>query len=268
VNYFAFLLCVLIGVMPIRGLASPIEGNTNTIANAPQKQIVLMGIQGQISKQVLERVRQSIGRVQGDPIPAGLIVLLDSPGGDGNAAMAIGRLLRAANAHVFVTGQCASACIFLLASGVVRSAAAYSVGIHRGRITISDANAKVIQEVNIEENPKAKAALLQFEDLALNYFQEMGMSDALFPLMQAHQLKGVYRMSHAQIVKMGLSGFEKAYFDSRAAFYEGQQGPYKMNADEYERRTMRVASRCGAFDKHHQEFIRCYQETLREPFAH
>ena len=181
--------------MPIRGLASPIEGNANTIANAPQKQIVLMGIQGQISKQVLERVRQSIGRVQGDPIPAGLIVLLDSPGGDGNAAMAIGRLLRAANAHVFVTGQCASACIFLLASGVVRSAAAYSVGIHRGRITISDANAKVIQEVNIEENPKAKAALLQFEGLALNYFQEMGMSDALFPLMQAHQLKGVYRMS-------------------------------------------------------------------------
>lgn len=267
-KYFAYLLSLSIWVTPIDGLANPIDGGANSIANAPQKQIVVIGIQGQISKQVLQRVRQSIGQVQSDPIPAGLIVLLDSPGGDGMAALAIGRMLRAANAHVFVTGQCSSACIFLLASGVVRSAAAYSVGIHRGRITISDANAKVIEEVNIEENPKAKAALLQFEDLALKYFQEMGMSDALFPLMQAHQLKGVYRMSYSQISKMGLSGFEKTYLGSRVAFYEAQQGPYKMNADEYERRTMRVASRCGAFDKHHQEFIRCYQQTLKDPFAH
>jgi ATP-dependent protease ClpP protease subunit len=250
--------------MPTRGLANPIDVN----ANNPQKQIVVIGIQGQISKQVLQRVRQSIGQVQSDPIPAGLIVLLDSPGGDGIAAMAIGRLLRAANAHVFVTGQCASACIFLLSSGVVRSAAAYSVGIHRGRITISDANAKIIEEVDVEKNPKAKAALLEFERLAPQYFQEMGMSEELFPLMQAHQLKGVYRMPAAQISKLGLSGFEKAYLDKRVAFYEEQQGPYQMNADEYERRTMRVASRCGGFDKHHQEFIRCYKQTLRDPFVH
>jgi hypothetical protein len=77
--------------------------------------------------------------------------------------MQIGRLLRKANAHVFVTGQCASACVFVLAAGVVRGAPAYTVGIHRGRITMSDANAKVIKEVDVNEDPAAKKILLDFE---------------------------------------------------------------------------------------------------------
>lgn len=268
-KYFSFWLYLSIGLIAFQSSATTVDVELNINPNITQKQIVVIDIQGQISRQVLQDVRQSIIKVQDDLIPAGLIVLLDSPGGDGIAAMAIGRLLRAANAHVFVTGQCSSACIFLLASGVVRSASAYSVGIHRGRITISDLNAKIIKEVNVEENPKAKAALLDFERLVPKYFQEMGMSDELFPLMQAHQLKGVYRMSNSQISKMGLSGFEKSYLENRVAFYESIQGAsYQINADEYKRRTMRVASRCSAFDKHHQEFIRCYQETLKNPFAH
>lgn len=227
---------------------------------------MVIGVNGLISKNALQKVRQSISQVSGDPIPAGLIVLLDSPGGDGVAAMQIGRLLRKANAHVFVTGQCASACIFVLASGVVRVAPSYSVGIHRGRITMSDANAKIIKEVDIAENPEAKAALQHFERQAPVYFAEMGMSPELFPLMQAHQLKGVYRLSSSEISKTQLSGFEKAYLTQRAAFYQSQTGPYRMDEDEFKSRTQKVASRCSGFDKHHTEFIKCYKETLLDPF--
>ena len=123
---------------------------TSPDAVAPnQGKVMVIGINGLISKNALEKVRQSIGQVSGDPIPAGLIVLLDSAGGDGVAAMQIGRLLRKANAHVFVTGECASACIFVLASGVVRVAPSYSVGIHRGRVTMSDANAKNLIRQNV-----------------------------------------------------------------------------------------------------------------------
>ena len=228
--------------------------------------IMVIGINGLISKNVLEKVKQSIGQASGDPIPAGLIVLIDSPGGDGVAAMQIGRLLRKANAHVFVTGECASACIFVLASGVVRVAPSYSVGIHRGRVTMSDANAKIIKEVDINDNPEAKAALQHFERQAPVYFAEMGMSPELFPLMQAHQFKGVYRLSTAEITKTQLSGFEKAYLVQRIAFYQSQTGPYRMDEDEFKSRTQKVASRCSGFDKKHTEFIKCYKETLREPF--
>ena len=61
--------------------------------------VVVMTITGRISKKTLETVRASAPKPKGDPIPAGLIVLLDSSGGDGVVAMEIGRMLRAAKAH-------------------------------------------------------------------------------------------------------------------------------------------------------------------------
>ena len=78
---------------------------------------------------------------------------------------------------------------------------------------------------SIQASLCAKVDLQYFERQSL-YFAEMGMSPDLFPLMLAHQLKGVYRLSSAEITKTLLSGF----------------------------------------DKHHTEFIKCYKETLREPF--
>ena len=248
--------------------ASATKFNSSQVDSLASTQgtVMVVGVKGQISKNALEKLKLSIGQVSGDPIPAGLIVLLDSPGGDGVAAMQMGRLLRKANAHVFVTGQCASACIFVLASGVVRVAPSYSVGIHRGRVTMSDSNAKIIKEVDLTDNPQARAALQHFESQAPLYFAEMGMSPELFPLMQSHQLKGVYRLSSTEIAKTKLSGFDGAYLQQRAAFYRKQTGPYRMDEDELKSRTQKVASRCSGFEKHHTEFISCYKQTLREPF--
>lgn len=232
-----------------------------------ESKVVVMAIQGQISKRVLESVRESIGQVKGDPIPAGLIVLLDSPGGDGVAAMKIGRLLRKANAHVFVTGQCASACIFVLASGVVRGAPAYSVGIHKGRITMSDANAKIIKEVDVNEDPKAQKMLQDFEHDASLYLAEMGMPSDLFRAMQAHQLKGVYRLSDREVIFYGLSGFDIEYLKKRVVLFESQKGVSRIDSDELAHRSAKVASRCAEFDKKHNDFIACYKNVLRDPYA-
>ena len=131
---------------------------------------------------------------------------------------------------------------------------------------MSDANAKIIKEVDVNDNPAAKAALQHFENQAPVYFAEMGMSPELFPFMQAHQLKGVYRLSSAEITKTQLSGFDNSYLEKRVVFYQSQTGPYRMDENEFKSRTMKVGSRCSGFDKHHTEFIQCYKETLREPF--
>lgn len=231
----------------------------------PEKTVVI-NIKGQISKNVLEKVKRSVPQVMNDPIPAGLIVLLDSSGGDGEAAIQIGHLLRASNAHIFVTGECASACIFVLAGGVVRVAPAYSVGIHRGRITMSDADAKIIKEIDLAENPAAQVKLLQYEARASHFLAEMGMPRELFTLMQSHQFKGVYRLSSAELAKLGLAGFTKAYLDNRAVLFAGFKDAYEMDELELKKRTMRVASRCSGFDRQAIEFVRCYKETLRDPF--
>ncbi len=223
---------------------------------------VVISISGQISKNLLTTITQSTSQVFGDPIPAGLIVMLDSPGGDAEAAMKIGRLLRKTKAHVFVTGQCASACIFVLAGGVVRGAPGLSVGIHRGRITISDANAKVLGDVDVNQSPEARKFLNRYEYAAEVYFSEMGMSPALFEAMQAHQQKGVYRLSTKEIISFGLSGIEPAYLDQRALRYEKLEKPQKMNSAELLRRTMKVASYCTKFDRKPTEFLACYKEVL------
>lgn len=232
----------------------------------PEGRVVVMAIKGQISKKVLASIKGSIGNVSGDPIPAGLIVLLDSPGGDGIAAMKIGEILRANKAHVFVTGQCTSACIFVLASGVVRGAPAYTVGIHRGRITKTDENAKILEEIDIKTNPQARELLERFEKAVPVYFAQMGMPPELFQAMQSHQYKGVYRLSNEEIIFYGLNGFEPQYLDMRAALYEKMQGPYHMDKDELHRRTLKVASRCAEFDQKHTAFINCYKQVLKDPF--
>jgi len=260
------LLTLILNLNLAHGSAQGLQESRAQIPPTQEGHVVVMAIKGQISKKVLASIQSSVANVTGDPIPAGFIVLLDSPGGDGIAAMKIGEILRANKAHVFVTGQCASACIFVLASGVVRGAPAYTVGIHRGRITKSDENAKILEEIDIKTNPQAKELLERFEKAVPVYFSQMGMPPELFQAMQSHQYKGVYRLSNEEIIFYGLSGFEAKYLDTRAAFYEKIPGPYHMDKEELHRRTLKVASRCAEFDQKHPAFIHCYKQVLRDPF--
>lgn len=238
------------------------------VTDLKESKVVVILIRGQISNNVLESVRASIGQVKGEPLPAGLIVLLDSPGGDGNAAMKIGRLLRKSNAHIFVVGQCLSACTYVLASGVVRGATDYSVGIHRGRITISDSDANVLKEVDLSKNPAAQKMLNDFERNTSLYFAEMGMPSDLFRVMQAHEKKGVYRLSSREMGFYGLTGFDQNYLDRYALRYESLKGVNYLDKADLVRRTARVASACAEFEKKPSEFVSCYKKILRDPHAH
>lgn len=231
-----------------------------------QNRVVVMSIKGSISRNLVDTVKQNLSQVQGDPVPAGFILLIDSKGGDGMAAMKIGRMLRDAKAHVFVNGDCASACVFILASGVVRGASAYSVGIHRGRVTVSDDNAKVLREVDMGEDPKARQAFERFELAAAGYFAEMGIPPDFYQAMKAHKLKGVYRLSYEELVLYNLNGIEDQYLKQRAAFYERQSGPYRMDKDELHRRTLRVGQLCAAGATDQNKFVKCYKDSLKDPY--
>ena len=241
---------------------APAAGATQ--ADGPKS--VVVRLKGSISGKTLEAVRQALPRVRGDSLPAGLIVLLDSMGGDGVAAMNIGRLLRAGKAHVFVTGQCASACIFVLAAGVIRGAPAYTVGIHRGRLTATDPKTGGTREIDVAKDANAARTLERFETMAAGYFAEMGMPPELFTAMQSHQLKGVFRLNDTELTFYGLSGFDPAYLDERARLFETLDGPYRMDRTELARREAKVASHCEKFDSKSAEFVSCYLNVLRDPW--
>ena len=256
-QYFLFFVFFSVNAAGFVVRAEDSPGKNNT---------VVVSISGQISKNVLAKIKKSIAGVTGDPLPAGLIVLLDSPGGDGMAAMEIGRLLRASNAHVFVTGQCASACIFVLAAGVVRGAASLSVGIHRGRITMSDADAKILSDVDVSKNADAQKFLNKYELAAETYLSQMGMSPALFEAMQNHQQKGVYRLNTKQLAVFKLTGYEPAYLDHRFNMFKNNKKYLISEPEELVRRTAKVSSYCAKYDLKQTEFFECYKQVLSDPY--
>jgi ATP-dependent protease ClpP protease subunit len=240
------------------------SSKTGDVSTSVNHQVKIIQIKGTISKKLLANLKPTIPAVSEDTVPAGLIVLLDSKGGDGMAAIEIGRLLRKANAHVFVNGECSSACILVLAGGVVRGAPTFSVGIHQARVTLSSDAGVIKKEVNVDEDPQAKSLLDKFNASAKTYFSDMDISPELFVAMQSHPLKRVYRLSSPEITTYGLNGMESNYLMERAQMYAQRPGRWPKDSDELMRRTSKVSTECMLYDNSPIEFTKCYRKVLQD----
>lgn len=236
-------------------------GESGATAN---QQIKILQIKGAISRKLLANLKSSITTKADDPIPAGLIILLDSKGGDGMAAIDIGRLLRKANAHVFVNGECSSACILVLAGGVVRGAPTFSIGIHQARITLSTDAGVIKKEVSVNDDPQAKFLLEKFDASAKTYFSDMEIPPDLFIAMQSHPSKRIYRLSSHEITAYGLNGIEPNYLLERAQMYAQRPGRWPKDPDELMRRTAKVSTECMRFDSNPVDFTKCYRKVLQD----
>lgn len=134
---------------------------------------LLLRLDGLITGNTAQQFSQQLSSWNNpDPIPAGLIVLLNSSGGDGEAAMKIGKLLRSKKAQVFVIGQCESACVFVMAGGVVRAANSGTVGIHAGRLTMTNKDGKILKEVDSSQSLTNSFRLTSFNSSAHQYFSK------------------------------------------------------------------------------------------------
>lgn len=236
-------------------------GDPGAIVN---QQIKIIQIKGAISRKLLANLKSSITSSADDPIPAGLIIMLDSRGGDGMAAIEIGRLLRKANAHVFVNGECSSACILVLAGGVVRGAPTFSIGIHQARITLSTDAGVIKKEVSVNEDPQAKFLLEKFDASAKTYFSDMEIPPDLFIAMQSHPSKRIYRLSSHEITAYGLNGIEPNYLIERTQMYAQRPGRWPKDPDELMRRTAKVSTECMRFDSNPVDFTKCYRKVLQD----
>lgn len=243
-------------------LTESVRGDVQSSGNPLQ--IKILQIKGAISRKLLASLKQTIAISDSDPVPAGLIILLDSKGGDGMAAIDIGRLLRKAKAHVFVTGECSSACILVLAGGVVRSAPTFSVGIHQARITLSSDAGVIKKEVDANENPVAKALLQKFDAAAKSYFSEMDIPPDLFEAMQSYSSRRVYRLSSHEITAYGLNGIEEDYLKQRTQMYAQRPGRWPKDEEELARRTAKVSTECMLYEANPVDFTKCYRRVLQD----
>jgi ATP-dependent protease ClpP protease subunit len=225
-----------------------------------------MAIKGHISKNLLKKIKESISLVENDSLPAGFIIFLDSGGGDAIAAMKIGRLLRKAKAHIFVTGKCASACVFVLASGVVRQFPGLSIGIHQGKLTISNNDAKVLKEIEPESNPRYQKILEKFETNAKTYLSEMNISPDFFEGMQKIPPKETHWMDDTELNTINLKGFDEDYLSSRITLTNNRPAGLPIEHEDLVTRTNEVMNNCISLKESHQKFVTCYMHTLLQRY--
>lgn len=256
----------LLSAWAFAALAIATAGARAQDAHAAQTQatgprVVSIGFKGSIRKSDVDRLQQAIALAGEEPLPARLIVFFDSGGGDGIAAMQIGRMLRHARAHVFVTGQCASACILAYIGGVYRDAVSGSLGIHRGRITVALPTGRV-NDLDPSSSPVARQFLSDAEAQTQDHMSEMGMPPSLFEAMQAVSPQSMRWLNSEEAAQLGLTGFDAAYLAERSTLLSARYG---IPAAEYARRAGTVLPHCAEVAARHPAFVACYRKQLLAP---
>lgn len=260
-KWFFALFCV--------ALLSTSATSSAPLSDAPatpatnQSRTVIIDIRGPIEADIIAKVKDAVAKTTGDPLPAGLVVFLDSPGGDGLAAIEIGRLLREAQAHIFVSGKCSSACVFIFMGGVVRQAKDGALGIHRARITRIDKESKKRIDVDINLDPNAKQKFDEGNQRIRQYVQDMGVLAQFSAAMNAVPSDKVRWLTRQEGKDLGIIGFEPSYLKRRDTYLierlSAQPGDLERNAD-------RVMDRCfEEIAKAQGNFVRCYRLSLNRP---
>lgn len=240
----------------------------NTPCKAAPSDTQIIRIHGPITAQTQSKLSEQLGKRSSvsafidEPLPAGLIVLLNSAGGDGEVAMAIGRRLRQSNAHIFVTGRCDSACVFILAGGVVRAGIPGALGVHAGRLTQTNPEGRITREIDARQNLNDSFRLTDFNSQVRHYFRDMGIGPGLLDLMLAHQTKSVYRLSPDEISRYNIYGFDTHYLNQRVTFYNKAYESLNINQTKLLSRTMNVPVKCRENIANNAAFISCYQQVI------
>lgn len=227
-------------------------------------QTLVLGINGKISKNLLAKLSKTIeAHAEKKLLPGHFLVLIDSDGGDGEAAIDIGRLLRKNNAFIFVTNRCASACVMVYLSGVYRLSIPASIGIHPPRITLSDRNARVMKEIQPENNEIAKKLLAQYELTSLNYFKEMNIDLKFFEKLKSLNSPNLYWLNESEIKSFNLDGFDTVFAEKELRNLRKDFNPTLMQPD-FTNQINATLKNCVYFKNNPTAFSSCYRKNLQD----
>jgi ATP-dependent protease ClpP protease subunit len=157
-------------------------------------------------------------------VPA-IEVDLNSPGGDLNEAIQIGRLLRDRSMQTGLSAKsiCASACIFIYIAGVSRSTHTEArLGLHRPYF-----NPVEFASLSPAEARKKYASLVT---VARDYFLDMGMSEESFRLMMATPSNDIHWLNMLEQIQYGFFGVDPAWTELSIARLKRDWGDEKAEA--------------------------------------
>lgn len=149
-------------------------------------------------------------------------VIVDSLGGDVEAAMKLGRLVRDALARVEVSkdATCASACVFILAGGVQRLPLDGRVLIHRPYSTFT--GTRTMAEVR-KDRERLRSEIVQF-------LQEVDVPLSLLDLMESVPPELSRELTTAELQFYRLSGTDATYKEQLDAYGAARLG---VSREEY-----------------------------------
>lgn len=157
---------------------------------------------------------------------------LDSDGGDVDTAFEMGRVIREKQLTVITTadGQCASACVFLYAAGIVRAPFG-EVNIHRPYLPASSASFDQTQQSYRDLEARAK-----------KYLREMNVSEALYDRMMAVPPQGSVSLPLDEQFALGLALRDPVYVEYE---HNAKAAKLGISKQEWLLLTNRAVAACG-----------------------
>jgi hypothetical protein len=151
----------------------------------------------------------------------GILVKLDSSGGDVIEALKIGRLIRRNFMWTEVTpnSRCASACVFILQAGVARFADDQSqIIVHRPTFDAASFS-------GLDDEAARNAYNNMVSNLRIYFIDEMGGSEEAFRLIMATPSSAPRMLTDEEISRLGLIGKDPAFEAHLEAKLIGKYGP-------------------------------------------
>ena len=180
------------------------------------RKVVILKIEGRIKHDDEIEFQKTLDEIKRDGFKIKLnSVVLNSRGGNSRAAMEIGKIIRKENLNTYVglKHRCASACVYILTSGIIRMAYG-EVAVHRA--TFDD---DYPQEKLEESLQKADAESMKF-------LMDMGMTTQLVEASRITPSWTSWTLDEKEKRRWGVHGTERMYDEiwfrttAKAKFYD------------------------------------------------
>jgi ATP-dependent protease ClpP protease subunit len=124
-------------------------------------------------------------------------IMFDSPGGNPNAAMQLGRIIRASGIMTWQLRafQCESACAFAFLGGTQRFAEPGSIGVHRNSFTDDYSG----------DSQQAASDIQQLTADLIMYFKEMGVDPAILSVAYRYDRDDIRYLSGREMADLGVT---------------------------------------------------------------
>jgi hypothetical protein len=164
-----------------------------------------------------------------------LEVYLDSPGGSVDAALKIGRVVRANNGwvHVWPRAKCFSSCALIYIAGTHRTNNGI-IGLHRPYLS-----AAPMSQQEIERQVPLMLHMVK------DYVQTMGVTDSFYQEMANTEPSNMQLYRGDQILKL-VSEYDATQEEIRVSYMARSHG---IDTAEWRQRELEVTDKCGWIDR-------------------